>query len=113
MKLLILPALLLACGDYVREPLAAAQQGPPPLASITLMPAQAVVMRGGQLPFQATCRDVNNVNVPCPPLTWTTENASVGTVGPQGLFWAAQQFTATVRAASGTVSGTAQVTVTP
>jgi hypothetical protein len=84
----------------------------PPIASISLMPATAMVPRGGQFPFQAICTDVNGMQVPPPPdLVWSVDGAAFGSVGPQGMFWDNAPYTVQVRASVGAVSGTATVTI--
>lgn len=93
-------------------PLPPPPPGPPAIASITILPATAMVPRGGQFPFYADCVDVNGMHVPPPPdLAWSVDGAAFGSVGPQGLFWDNAPYTVQVRATVGAVSGVATVTV--
>ncbi len=82
-----------------------------PLATIVVAPNPTLPI-GGTQQFTATGRDAGNNVVAITP-TWTVV-AGGGTINPTGLFTAGNTtgvFTATVRAASGALSGTANVTV--
>jgi hypothetical protein len=85
----------------------------PVLTTITVSPASASVQTGKTQQFTATGYDQNGVALsPQPGFTWTV--SSGGTVSASGLFTAGTTAGGpfTVTAASGTVKGTAQVTVT-
>ena len=85
---------------------------PPVLTSIVVSPASASVATGGSQQFRAVGKDQNGVALsPQPTFTWTV--TGVGSVSSGGLYSAgATAGSATVHAASGSVSGTAAVTVT-
>ncbi len=95
-------AALAACSDYVRQPIIPTESpmthpppGAPAIVSITVNPSTAMVPRGGQAPFMADCMDSNGMHGPPPPdLVWSVDSAQFGSVGPQGLFWDNQPYTA-------------------
>ena len=85
----------------------------PVLTTITVSPASVSVQTGKTQQFTATGYDQNGVALsPQPGFTWTV--SSGGTVSASGLFTAGTTAGGpfTVTAASGTVKGTATVTVT-
>ncbi|MCL5316735.1 MAG: Ig-like domain-containing protein [Thaumarchaeota archaeon] len=87
---------------------------PPPtpvLTTITVSPATASLVVGGTQTFTATAKDQNG-NPMTVTITWSSSNATVGTVDATGKFTALAAGTTTVIAASGSVNGTASVTVT-
>ncbi|MCX9025581.1 MAG: PGF-pre-PGF domain-containing protein [Candidatus Methanoperedens sp.] len=86
---------------------------PPPasvLATITVSPSAATVASGASKAFTATAKDQygNTMSVS---ISWTSSNTTVGTVGPTGVFTANKTGTSTIKAASGSVSGSSTVTV--
>ena len=86
---------------------------PPVLTSITVSPASASVQTGGTRQFSATGLDqFGNPMSPQPTFTWSVSGG--GTINSSGLFTAGSTAGGpfTVTAASGSVSGTASVTVT-
>jgi hypothetical protein len=86
---------------------------PPVLTTITVSPSSASVQTGGSQQFAATGLDqFGNPMNPQPTFTWSVSGG--GTISPSGLFTAGSTAGGpfTVTAASGTVSGTASVTVT-
>jgi hypothetical protein len=86
---------------------------PPALTTITVSPSSASVQTGGSQQFAATGLDqFGNPMNPQPTFTWSVSGG--GTISPSGLFTAGSTAGGpfTVTAASGTVSGTASVTVT-
>jgi Bacterial Ig-like domain (group 2) len=86
---------------------------PPVLTSITVSPASASVPTGGSQQFTATGFDqFGNPMNPQPTFTWSVSGG--GTISSSGLFTAGSTAGGpfTVTAASGSVSGTASVTVT-
>ncbi|MBD3238959.1 MAG: hypothetical protein GF331_00130 [Chitinivibrionales bacterium] len=84
---------------------------PPVLTTITVSPATAFVPPGGTQQFSATANDqFGHPLNPQPPMSWTATGA--GTIDGAGLFTAgASEGAATVTASSGSVSGSAEVTV--
>jgi hypothetical protein len=83
------------------------------LSSITVSPSQTVLSAGGTKQYAAVGKDVGNNVVAITPV-WSVV-ASGGTIGTGGLFTAgssAGTFNNTVKATSGTISGTATVNVT-
>ena len=85
----------------------------PVLTTITVSPASASVQTGGTRQFSATGLDqFGNAMSPQPTFTWTVTGG--GAINSTGLFTAGGTAGGpfTVRAASGSVSGTASVTVT-
>ena len=86
---------------------------PPVLTTITVSPASASVQTGGTQQFTATGFDqFGQPMSPQPTFTWSVSGG--GTISSSGLFTAGSTAGGpfTVTAASGTVSGTASVTVT-
>ncbi len=83
------------------------------LTSITVSPASATVNFNGTQQFTATALDQNsNALSPQPALTWSVDSGGVGAVSTAGSYSVgATAGTAMVRAKSGSVSGTATVTV--
>ena len=86
---------------------------PPTLTTITTSPASATVTTGGTQRYTATGYDQNGKPMsPQPTFIWTVSGG--GTISGTGLFTASSSTGGpyTVTASSGTVSGTAQVSVT-
>ncbi len=86
---------------------------PPVLTTITVSPSSASVQTGGAQQFTATGFDqFGNPMNPQPTFTWSVSGG--GTISTSGLFTAGSTAGGpfTVTAASGSVSGTASVTVT-
>ncbi|MDD4989459.1 MAG: Ig-like domain-containing protein, partial [Candidatus Pacebacteria bacterium] len=84
----------------------------PTLASISVTPATQTLAVGGTQQFSATALDQNSTALAVQPtFSW---GASVGSITGGGLFTApSTSGAATVRAVSGSITGTAAVTVTP
>ena len=85
----------------------------PVLTSISVSPASASVVTNSTQQFTATAKDqFGNSLVPQPAFTWTVSGG--GTIASSGLFTAGSTAGGpyTVMASSGSVSGTASVTVT-
>ena len=83
----------------------------PVLTTITVTPATVNLLIGGTQKFTAAASDQNG-NVMTPVLSWTSSNGTVGTIDASGNFSALAEGTTTIKAANGTVNGTASVTVT-
>ncbi len=88
----------------------------PVLKTITVSPATASKVVGGTQTFTATGYDQNGASIAISPaVVWSSSNTTVGTINSAGVFTALAPGTATITArngTSGTVSGTASVTVT-
>jgi hypothetical protein len=86
---------------------------PTPVAtSITLSPDNVTLLhRDHLLQLSATVKDQNGATMASATVTWTTSNAAVATVSSTGLVTSVENGTATITATSGSVSGTASVTV--
>ncbi len=82
----------------------------PGLTTITVSPSTVMLAVGGTYKFNATATDQNG-NPMAATITWSSSNSTVGTVDSTGKFTALAAGIATVRASSGTVTGTAAVTV--
>lgn len=74
-------------------------------------PTPEITAIGVTLQMAAEVRDQNGDPMTSVAVSWSTNNASVVTVGSSGLVTAVGSGTATVRATAGTVSGIATVTV--
>ncbi len=83
----------------------------PVLTTITVTPATTNLLIGGTQVFTAVAKDQNGI-VMTPVLSWTSSNGTVGTIDASGNFNALAEGTTTIKAANGTVNGTALVTVT-
>jgi uncharacterized protein YjdB len=87
--------------------------------TVTLPPANAVVVSPGTVALLVTQRqqltgtvtDANGNTIPGQTITWASSNTSVAAVGSSGLVIAVAPGTATITATSGSVHGTADVTV--
>jgi uncharacterized protein YjdB len=87
--------------------------------TVTLPPANAVVVSPGRLALLVTERqqltgtvtDAGGNPIPGQTITWSTSNSAVAAVGSTGLVIAVAPGTATITATSGSVHGTADVTV--
>ena len=86
----------------------------PVLTSIVVSPSSAGLSLNGTQQFTAVGKDQSGTAVsPQPSFTWSVVSGGVGTISSTGLYNAGPTAgTATVKAVSGTVSGTATVTVT-
>ena len=103
-------ALMLSCGDCCTEPV---PQPPAPVAtSLTVTPASAEFAALGEtVQLAAEVRDQNGQAMAAAPVTWSSSDAAVATVGSAGLVTAAGNGSATITATSGSASGTATVAV--
>ncbi|MFA4955355.1 MAG: Ig-like domain-containing protein [Candidatus Methanoperedens sp.] len=82
----------------------------PVLTTITVSPATANIIVGANQSFTAAPKDQNG-NPTVVAISWTSSNTTVGNVDATGKFTAIAAGTTTVKAANGTVNGTATVTV--
>ena len=105
------------CGFYAQWQtqnfaVVASTAAPPVLTTIRVLPASASVQNGGTQQFNATGYDqYNNAMNPQPTFTWSVSGG--GSISASGLFTATTVGTNdTVTAASGSISGTATVSVT-
>jgi uncharacterized protein YjdB len=88
--------------------------------TVTLPPANAVVVSPGTVALLVTQRqqltgtvtDASGNTIPGQTITWQSSNSLVAAVGSTGLVIAVAPGTATITATSGSVHGTANVTVT-
>ncbi|WP_224244180.1 beta strand repeat-containing protein [Hyalangium gracile] len=83
-------------------------------SAVTVSPSNATVQTNGTQQFTANVTDACNNPLPTAPVSWVVTTGG-GTINASGLFTAGSTpgtFPNTVRAFSGTLSGTASVTVT-
>ena len=85
----------------------------PALTMIEVSPATANLAVGNKQQFTATAKDQNSNEMTNVAFTWSSSNETVGTVNGTRFFTALAAGTTTVTAAAGSVTGTAEVTVTP
>jgi acetyl esterase/lipase len=78
--------------------------------SITLTPAAASLLPGETLQLAATVRDASGAPVDAP-VTWKSSKVGIATVGSDGVVTAIKPGTATIRATSGDVEATSEITV--
>ena len=87
---------------------------PPPspvLTTIVVAPASASVQEGDTLQLAATGYDQYGVVIAAA-ITWASDDGAIATVDAAGLVTAVDAGATAITASSGTVSGTAQITVT-
>jgi subtilase family serine protease len=83
------------------------------LTTVAVSPATSTVASGSTAQFTATAKDQFGTALATQPtITWSVDNGGVGTVSSTGLYTAPASGTgtATVRATTGSISGTATVT---
>ena len=83
-----------------------------PVASVSIAPTTLSLQTGQTGTLTATVRDAANAVLTDRTVTWTTSNASVATVAPNGTVTAVAVGSATITATSEGKSGSAAVTVT-
>ena len=83
----------------------------PVLTTIAVSPSSANLFVGAIQKFTAAPKDQNGDPIDVA-ITWTSSNTTVGNVDASGNFTASAPGTTTIKAANGTVNGTAAVTVT-
>lgn len=79
---------------------------------VTVDPARAVVHVGDSLPLTATARDNGGNIIPGATFTWTSSNPAAATVDGSGLVRGQATGSTTIRAISGSDTGTAIIDVT-
>ncbi len=84
-----------------------------PAASIVVAPTPATVAAGDTIHLTATVRDAGGRLIKNPSLNWTSSDPAIATVVSGGVVAGASPGDVTITAASGTASGTAEVTVGP
>jgi uncharacterized protein (TIGR03437 family) len=82
-------------------------------ASITLEPSNASIGVGRSVRFVATVRDADGVEITNAPVAFTSEDATIATIDADGSARGVRAGTATIKAVSGEVSASAQLTVFP
>ncbi len=109
--LLLIPTLLLSCGDNPAGPIPPRPEAPRP-ASIRVSPASATLPAlEATVQLTVDVRDQNGQPMAGATVEWTSSADSVATVGATGLARAAGKGEATITASAGTASGTATITV--
>lgn len=83
----------------------------PVAATVTVIPANAQVLVGATSTLAAEVRDQTGAVLSGQTLTWSSSNPAVATVSSNGTVNGIALGTATIRATSGSVSGTSTVTV--
>src|SRR5213594_2777280 len=83
------------------------------LRLVRVTPSVARVLAGGRAQFQVELWTVPGHRAFGRPVTWSTDNAAVATVTPDGIAAAAGSGTTTVTATVGGASGSASLTVAP
>lgn len=83
---------------------------PPQLTTIKVSPVTASISVGNSLSFTSNALDQSDKPMPVA-VSWSSNNTDVGTVDNNGFFTAIAPGTAIITASSGTVSGSAIVTV--
>ena len=108
--LLAIAGWVAACGDGATEP---PSPDSPRATTLTVTPATAgLTALGETVRLSAEVRDHNGQAMAGATVTWSSGDPSVATVDATGLVTAVSNGTATIAATSGSVSGTAAVTVT-
>lgn len=105
--------VLLSCAEPTapeRDNTGGGGSPPPAVASIAVTPARDTIGIGQSRSFSATARDANGSTINGIAITWAIADTSVGTL-LGNTFTGRREGTATIRATSGSVSGTASITV--
>src|SRR5690606_37894725 len=84
-----------------------------PVGSVTVSPAQASVPAGTTVQLTAEVKGAGGDVLDDPAVRWSSSDTTVATVSTSGLVTGVAAGTATIAAASGDESGSAEVTVTP
>lgn len=79
--------------------------------ALTVSPTTGTILAGSTLQVTPTATDPGGTAIASPALQWTTSNASVASVSNQGLVTGVASGVATITAANGAVSASAEVTV--
>lgn len=109
--LLLVPTLLLSCGDNATGPTPSRPDDPRP-ASVRVSPAASSLSALVEtVQLTAEVRDQNGNQMPGATVEWTSGADSVAVVGTTGLARAVGNGDATITASAGPVSGTATITV--
>jgi uncharacterized protein YjdB len=85
----------------------------PPIASVVVLPASAQVQVGGTQQFSATAYDNSGHEAQGVSFTWSSGDTSVATVDSNGLARGLSVGAAEITAETGSVGGSAELTVTP
>lgn len=85
--------------------------GAVPIHSITVVIADPSMQVGGTRQASAVAKDAHGNELTGRPIVWSTDNAEVATVSPQGLVTGVKAGTATITATSENRSGSATITV--
>jgi uncharacterized protein YjdB len=85
---------------------------PPPVASVSVTPANPSVQVGGTVQLAAATRDANGALLTGRAISWTSSNTSIGAVSASGLVTGVAAGTAQITAISEGVTGTTVITVT-
>lgn len=83
----------------------------PPANAVVVSPSTVALLITQQQQLTGTVTDASGNPIPNQTITWQSNNTNVATVSGSGLVTAVSPGTATITASSGSVSGTAQVTV--
>ncbi len=107
----VLLAWTVACGDGATGP-APPPTDPPRATTVTVTPSTAELTALGEtVRFSAEVRDQNGRVLAGVSVAWSSADASVATIDASGLAAAVGNGTATITAATGSVQGTARLTV--
>lgn len=96
--------------DGIEGSTTASVQMPP--ATVTILPASDTVAAYDTVAFVAITLDVNGDTVPNTLITWSSSNDSLAAVDSQGVVITLAPGTATIRAVSGGIGGTATLRIT-
>jgi len=84
---------------------------PPPANAVVVSPSTVALLVTERQQLTGTVTDANGNAIPGQTITWSSSNTAVAAVGTTGLVIAVAPGTATITATSGSVHGTADVTV--
>ena len=102
--MLILALMAMACGDSSTpaDPMT-------PVASVIVTPSWAELTAGTTMTLQASPRDASGQPLEGRPMTWTTSNAAIATVSPNGTVTGVGAGIAIISATSGGKTGQAEI----
>ncbi len=84
-----------------------------PVASVAITPATLTVTVGLTAPLSAVVRDADGLPLTGRPVTWTSNNPTIATVGADGLVTGLAVGSAVITGSADGVSGTSAVTIVP
>lgn len=83
----------------------------PVLGSISLSPTTPIITAGNTTQINATCKSIENNDMICPALTWSSSNNNIATVNSSGLVTGITAGTTNITCSSDSINSTVSVTI--